>query len=252
LDPSALKDLLEKVYNQSIAPGEAMGFLKNLPFEDMGFAQVDHHRSLRTGLPEVIYCQGKTVDQVVAVMESLLKNGQDVLATRADPQMYEAVKRLDSRAEYNPNGRTIVIRVTQKKPTKGIALILTAGTSDIPVAEEALETAGLLGSAVEALYDVGVAGIHRLLGRKETLERARVIVVVAGMDGALASVVGGMVDKPVIAVPTSVGYGASFGGIAALLTMLNSCAAGVATVNIDNGFGAGCMAHKINMLGEDK
>lgn len=252
MDRSALKELLERVYNRSLQPDQAMELLKDLPFEDIGFAQIDHHRTLRKGFPEVVYCQGKTVDQVVAVVESLRKRNHDVLATRAEPQVYEAVKLVDSRAAYNPIGRTITIRASHKKPTQGMVLVLTAGTSDMPVAEEAVVTADILGSTVETLYDVGVAGIHRLLGRKELLNRARVIVVVAGMDGALASVVGGMVDKPVIAVPTSVGYGASFGGVAALLTMLNSCAAGVATVNIDNGFGAGCMAHMINILGEER
>ncbi len=250
METSALKELLEKIYNRSIEPDQAMELLKDLPFEDMGFAQVDHHRTLRQGFPEVVYCEGKTVDQVVAVVDSLRKRNHGVLATRAEPHVYEAVKLIDDRAEYNPIGRTVTIKTVEKKPTEGMVLILTAGTSDIPVAEEALSTADLLGSAVETLYDVGVAGIHRLLGRREVLNRARVIIVVAGMDGALASVVGGMVDKPVVAVPTSVGYGASFDGVAALLTMLNSCAAGVAVVNIDNGFGAGCMAHMINILGE--
>ncbi len=250
MEPSALKELLERVHNGSLRPDQAMELLRDLPFEDMGFAQIDHHRTLRTGFPEVVYCEGKTVDQVVAVIDSLRKMNHNVLATRAEQHIFEAVKLMDERAEYNPAGKTITIRITRKKPTEGIVLILTAGTSDIPVAEEALATTDLLGSRVEKLYDVGVAGIHRLLGRRELLNQARVIVVVAGMDGALASVVGGMVSKPVIAVPTSVGYGASFGGMAALLTMLNSCAAGVATVNIDNGFGAGCIAHMINMLGE--
>ncbi len=250
METSTLKELLEKIYNRSIEPDQAMELLKDLPFEDMGFAQVDHHRTLRQGFPEVVYCEGKTVDQVVAVVDSLRKRNHDVLATRAEPHVYEAVKLIDDRAEYNPIGRTVTIKTKEKKPTEGVVLILTAGTSDIPVAEEALGTADLLGSAVETLYDVGVAGIHRLLGRREVLNRARVIIVAAGMDGALPSVVGGMVDKPVVAVPTSVGYGASFDGVAALLTMLNSCAAGVAVVNIDNGFGAGCMAHMINILGE--
>lgn len=252
MEPSALKELLEKVYNRSLPPDRAMELLKDLPFEDIGFAQVDHHRTLRKGFPEVVYCQGKTVEQVVAVVDSLRKKNHNVLATRAEHHVYEAVRLMDPRAEYNPIGKTITIRVNSKKPTRGIVLILTAGTSDIPVAEEARVTSDLLGSSVETLYDVGVAGIHRLLGRRDVLSRARVITVVAGMDGALASVVGGIVDKPVIAVPTSIGYGASFGGIAALLTMLNSCAAGVATMNIDNGFGAGCIAHMINMLGEKK
>lgn len=247
-----LKKLLEGVRAGTVDVGKAMHDLKGLPFEDLGFAVVDHHRHLRQGAPEVIYCEGKTVEQVRAIAERMLANGSDVLATRAGFDVADALAALDGRAVYHEAARAVVIRHKKKKPTKGVVLVVSAGTADMPVAEEAAVTAAALGSSVERMYDVGVAGIHRLLGKKESVFSARVIVVVAGMDGALASVVGGLVDKPVIAVPTSVGYGASFGGVAALLTMLNSCASGVSVVNIDNGFGAACMAHKINMLGEKK
>jgi pyridinium-3,5-biscarboxylic acid mononucleotide synthase len=223
-----------------------------MPYEDLGFAQIDHHRGLRQGFPEVVFCQGKTVDQVCQIVQSIRATGSDVLATRAGEEVFTAVQVFFPEAVYHAQARAIVLRSGQRPHTKGLVLVVSAGTSDIPVAEEAAVTAETLGSTTERLYDVGVAGIHRLLDRRDKLFRARVLIVVAGMEGALASVVGGMVDKPVIAVPTSVGYGASFGGIAALLTMLNSCAAGVATVNIDNGFGAGYMAHIINLLGEEE
>ncbi len=228
----------------------ALDRLKHLPFEDVAYAHIDHHRHLRHGMPEVIYCQGKTLDQVLGITQRMLKAGSDILATRASEAVYKAVKKLDSRAVYHKASRAIVIRHQKKKPTKGVILVLTAGTSDIPVAEEAAVTAEMLGSTVQTVYDVGVAGIHRVLSKRDILDSARVIIVVAGMDGALPSVVGGLVDKPVIAVPTSVGYGAGFQGLAPLLTMLNSCASGVAVMNIDNGFGAGVLAHRINLLGE--
>jgi NCAIR mutase (PurE)-related protein len=198
----------------------------------------------------VVFCQGKAVEHVCQIVQRIRATGSDVLATRADPETFAAVQASFPDAVYHAQARAIVLQSGRRPPTKGIVLVISAGTSDIPVAEEAVVTAEALGSTTERLYDVGVAGIHRLLDRREKLFQARVLIVVAGMEGALASVVGGLVDKPVIAVPTSVGYGASFGGIAALLTMLNSCAAGVATVNIDNGFGAGYMAHMINLLGE--
>ncbi len=245
-----LKELLEQVREGKTDVEAALSELRHLPFEDIQFAVVDHHRSLRQGAPEVIYCEGKTPAQIRAIAERMLAKRSDVLATRADKEAYKALKALDRRARYNELARAVVIEHKKRPPTDGLVLIATAGTTDIPVAEEAAVTAQTLGSRVETMYDVGVSGIHRLLGRKEVLASARVIVVAAGMDGALASVVGGLVDKPVIAVPTSVGYGASFGGIAALLTMLNSCAPGVAVMNIDNGFGAGFLAHRINMLGE--
>jgi len=250
MNKDSLKKLLAEVRSGKVDVKDAMTALRHLPFEDIEFAVVDHHRHLRQGAPEVIYCEGKTVPQVRAIAQKMLEQGSDVLATRVDKDVYKSLKALDKRADYNEAARTVVIEHKKKKPTEGTVLIVTAGTPDIPVGEEAAVTARAMGSRVETMYDVGVSGIHRLFSRKDTLYSARVIVVVAGMDGALPSVVGGLVDKPVIAVPTSVGYGASFGGIAALLTMLNSCAPGIAVVNIDNGFGAGCMAHKINMMGE--
>jgi pyridinium-3,5-biscarboxylic acid mononucleotide synthase len=247
-----LRKLLEDIHRQRTTPEEGLEVLRHLPYEDLGFAQIDHHRGLRQGFPEVVFCQGKTVEQVCQIVQRIQATGGDVLATRASQEVFAAVEGLFPEAVYHAQARAIVLRSSQRPHTKGVVLVVSAGTSDIPVAEEAVITAETLGSTTERLYDVGVAGIHRLLDRREKLFQARVLIVVAGMEGALASVVGGLVDKPVIAVPTSVGYGASFGGIAALLTMLNSCAAGVATVNIDNGFGAGYMAHMINLLGEYK
>jgi len=243
-----LKKILERVQSGGLGLDEAMQKLKSLPYEDLGFAVVDHHRHLRQGGPEVIFCEGKTVEQITRIAESMLAHGSDVLATRATPEVADALKSLNKKAAYNGDAGAVVIRRSRKKPGRGRVLVVSAGTADMPVAEESAVTAEFMGSRVERMYDVGVSGIHRLFGRKELIFRARVIVVVAGMDGALPSVVGGLVDKPVIAVPTSVGYGAAFGGLAPLLTMLNSCASGVAVVNIDNGFGAGVMAHKINML----
>ncbi len=226
----------------------ALERLQTLPYEDLGFASVDHHRSLRQGFPEVIFCEGKTPSQVLSIARGVLKKGGPLLATRVEPAVARVLSRLAPRVEYNELARTVVVQ--RRKPVlQGDILVMTAGTSDIPVAEEARVTAGVMGSRVEVLYDVGVAGIHRIFDRHARLRRARVLVVVAGMDGVLPSVVGGLVDRPVIAVPTSRGYGASFGGLAALLTMLNSCAAGVGVLNIDNGFGAGCLAHRINSLG---
>lgn len=250
MQPHLLRQLLEDLHQQRTSPDQAMQVLRHLPYEDLGFAQIDHHRGLRQGFPEVIFCQGKTVKQVCQIVQRIRATGSDVLATRATPEVAAAVQALFPETVYQAEARVIVLQSNPREPTKGTVLIVSAGTSDIPVAEEAAVTAETLGSTTDRLYDVGVAGIHRLLDRRERLFRARVLVVVAGMEGALASVVGGLVDKPVLAVPTSIGYGASFGGIAALLTMLNSCAAGVATLNIDNGFGAGYMAHMINLLGE--
>jgi NCAIR mutase (PurE)-related protein len=252
LQTDLLRQLLEDIRHQRTTPEEGLEILRHLPYEDLGFAQIDHHRGLRQGFPEVVFCQGKTVEQVCQIVRHIRGSGSDVLATRASPDMFAAVKEFFPEAMYRAQGRAIVIQSANRQPTKGIVLIVSAGTSDIPVAEEAAITAETMGSTTERLYDVGVAGIHRLLDRRAKLFQARVLIVIAGMDGALASVVGGLVDKPVIAVPTSIGYGASLGGIAALLTMLNSCAAGVATVNIDNGFGAGYLAHSINILGESE
>jgi hypothetical protein len=225
--------------------------LKTLPYEDLGFAAVDHHRAMRQGMPETIFCDGKTAGQVVEIARRMMRQGGPVLATRVEPSVARALRRLDRRAAHDPLGRTMVLRPprdwgSQSRRGAGHILIITAGTADVPVAEEARVTADVLGDRVTTLYDVGVAGLHRLLDRYDAIEAANVLVVVAGMDGALPSVVGGLVAQPVIAVPTSRGYGASFGGLSALLAMLNSCAAGVGVVNIDNGYGAACLAHRIN------
>jgi hypothetical protein len=250
MDQARLKALLQTVQAGKLDIPAALARLKTLPYEDMGFASVDHHRSLRQGFPEVIFGEGKTRAQIVAIAKGLLKKGGPLLATRVTAEAARALVRLDRRAVYHELARSVVIQRGRPR-LKGDILVMTAGTADIPVAEEARVTAETMGSRVEVLYDVGVAGLHRVLGRHERLLRARVLIVVAGMDGVLPSVVGGLVARPVIAVPTSRGYGASFGGLAALLTMLNSCAAGVGVMNIDNGFGAGCLAHRINMLAED-
>ncbi len=245
-----IRELLEGVRNGSVNVDEAFQKLKDLPFEDIGFAVVDHHRTIRRGFPEVIFCQGKTPDQVVAIGRRMVREGNILLATRADGIVAEELKKEFPEAEHNPVARTVIVRPegkeSRKYEGKGTVLIVSAGTSDIPIAEEAAVTAGVMGNRVERLFDVGVAGIHRLLAHREKLLSASVIVVVAGMEGALASVVSGLVDVPVIGVPTSIGYGASFGGIAALLGMLNSCSAGVTVVNIDNGFGAGYAASLVN------
>lgn len=248
-----LKKLLNDLHKQKLTPQQAIKKLATLPFEDMGFAKVDHHRELRNGMPEVIYCQGKTVAQIKKIIQSMNRAGHSVLATKLPKETFRKLKSfLPKISEYNETAQTLVIEKIKSKKKNGLITIITAGTSDIPIAEEASVTARILGSDTETLFDVGVAGIHRLFNNLEQIRKARVVVVVAGMEGALASVVGGLVDKPIIAVPTSIGYGTSFGGISALLTMLNSCATGIAVVNIDNGFGAGCMAHRINILGEPK
>ncbi|TLY39631.1 MAG: nickel pincer cofactor biosynthesis protein LarB [Nitrospirae bacterium] len=249
MDSVRLKRLLRNLQAGTVGLAAAVERLRTLPYEDLGFATVDHHRSIRQGFPEVVFCEGKTRAQIVAIARDLLKKGGPLLATRVEPDVAAALGRLDRRAVYHDLARVVVIQ-RRKPELRGDILVVTAGTADIPVAEEAKVTAEVMGSRVESLYDVGVAGIHRVLGQQDRLLRARVLVVVAGMDGVLPSVVGGLVDRPVVAVPTSRGYGASFGGLAALLTMLNSCASGVGVMNIDNGFGAGCLAHRINMLGE--
>ncbi|MCL6559373.1 MAG: nickel pincer cofactor biosynthesis protein LarB [Firmicutes bacterium] len=223
-----------------------MEHLKGLPFEDLGFARIDHHRALRRGVPEVIFCQGKTSPRIVEIVRHMLENSAVIMGTRADTTVFEEVKKIAPAAVYHEDARIFVIEQEKLPRNSGTIAVVSAGTSDIPVAEEAAVTAEVFGNMVEWLYDVGVAGIHRLFMNIEVLHRAKVIIVVAGMEGALASVVAGLVDKPVIAVPTSVGYGANFHGLSALLTMLNSCAPGVAVVNIDNGFGAGYLAHLIN------
>ncbi len=252
MDQKKLKELLAGIQKGEVTVNAALRRLRDLPYENVGFAHIDHHRTLRQGTPEVIFCQGKTDAQVLKIVERMLAQGHDVLATRASRELSRKMKKKESRTVYHESSKTMVIQQKRKRKLIGRVLVVSAGTSDIPVAEEAAVTASTLGSRVETLYDVGVAGIHRLFDQRDKIFDARVLVVVAGMEGALASVVGGLVDKPVIAVPTSVGYGASFGGIAALLSMLNSCASGVATVNIDNGFGAGTIAHRINTLGEQK
>jgi len=226
----------------------ALERFRNLPFEDLGFANIDHHRSLRQGFPEVIFGSGKTPDQVAGIVRSMDRNQSNILVTRASAEQYASVQAVVAEAEFNPVARTIAVRKDQTLRGKGTVLVVSAGTSDIPVAEESVVTLQLLGNPVESIYDVGVAGLHRLLNRRERLLSARVIIVAAGMEGALPSVVGGLVSVPVIAVPTSIGYGASFGGVAALLGMLNSCAPNVSVVNIDNGFGAAMVASLINRV----
>lgn len=242
-----LHNILDAVRSGEITIDEAVSKLRDLPYQDIGFAKIDHHRRLRTGFPEVIFCLGKTCDQVVEIIRNLAKHHPTVLATKAEEDVYEAVRRELPNAVYHKAAKIIVIGGPEKTPEDGkYILVVSAGTADIPVAEEAAVTAEAMGSRVERVYDIGVAGIHRLLDQKDKLSNANTIIVVAGMEGALASVVGGLVDKPVIAVPTSVGYGASFDGLAALLSMLNTCAEGVVVVNIDNGFGAGYFAHLVN------
>jgi pyridinium-3,5-biscarboxylic acid mononucleotide synthase len=253
MNQSDLKKLLTDLSKNKLSPSDVMKQLQNLPYQNIDFAKIDHHRELRNGSPEVIYCPGKTVPQIKKIIQSLRKAGSNTLATKLTEDAYKKLKTsLPKNAEYNKQGQTLAIRNTKPFQNKGLIIIITAGTADIPVAEEAAATARLMGSRVETIFDVGVAGLHRLLDNMKKIHKARVLIVVAGMEGALASVVGGLVSQPIVAVPTSIGYGASFGGISALLTMLNSCATGIAVVNIDNGFGAGCMAHRINLLGETK
>ena len=247
MHPDRIRQIIKQVKAGEMSVDQAMEELKNLPFEDMGFAVVDHHRQLRSGFPEVIYCQGKTADQVTAIGRRILEKGGDLLATRADEEMYRSLKVEFPEAVFHQQAGVITVKRGKGGPEmRGAIAVVCAGTSDIPVAEEAAVTAEVLGSEVLRIYDVGVSGLHRLLARRDDLRTATVIIVVAGMEGALASVVGGLVDCPVIGVPTSVGYGASFNGLAALLAMLNSCASGVTVVNIDNGFGAGYAASVIN------
>ena len=247
-----LRAILDKVAAGRMKPETALRKLKHLPFEDIGFARVDHHRALRSGAPEVIYCPGKTTRQVLTLTEALLKAGSDVLATRADRSVYNALKRRWRRAQYHQAARMVCILKPRRPAPVGNVLLVSAGTSDLPVAEEARVTAEALGNRVTVVYDAGVAGIHRLLANAQDIRAANVIIVVAGMEGALASVVGGMAACPVLAVPTSVGYGAHLGGIAPLLTMLNRCAPAVSVVNIDTGFGAGYIASLVNHLAASK
>jgi len=247
---AALRKLLERLQRGGCSVDEALARLRTLPFEDLGFAKVDHHRALRCGFPEVIYGEGKTPTQVEAIFAKRVAAGGNVLVTRASAEAFNAVAQTHAQAEYHEVARAITLRQQPVQPSAGTIAIISAGTADLPVAEEARITAEIMDQATTALYDVGVAGLHRLLAHAEVLHTSQVLIVVAGMEGALASVVGGLVDKPVIAVPTSTGYGASFQGIAPLLTMLNSCAAGVTVVNIDNGFGAGYTAALINRLAD--
>jgi NCAIR mutase (PurE)-related protein len=247
MDDKQLKDLIAGIQSGHVDAEAALLRLKKLPFEDLGYAKVDHHRCLRHGVPEVIYCAGKTVDQVKGIVARMIFHHSNILATRADRGHYESILSITEDCEYHDMARLVVVKPRSVDPVGRIAVV-AAGTSDIPVAEEAAITAATLGNRVERLYDVGVAGLHRLLNSCENLFKANVAIVIAGMEGALASVVGGLVSCPVIGVPTSVGYGASFGGVAALLSMLNSCASGVSVVNIDNGFGAGYQANMINKI----
>jgi len=241
-----IRKLMKGVAKGKLSIDGAVKKMKFLPYEDIGFAKIDHHRALRKGFPEVVFCQNKTTEQVVAIVKKLAAINSNVLATRATEEMFNEVKKHVKNAQYNKISRTIIISSDKNKARKGKILVLSAGTSDISVAEEAAVVAEVMGNNVERIYDVGVAGLHRLLSSKENLEEASVLIIVAGMDGVLPSVVSGLFGKPIIAVPTSVGYGASFKGIAPLLTMLNSCSPGVVVVNIDNGFGAGYFASMIN------
>ena len=249
MTPNELERLLEAVRLETISPAEAhtrvLQFLRQAPFEDLGFAKVDHHRALRTGYPEVVFCQGKTPEQVERIYKSLERHNGNVLLTRAQPDLFARLKKIDDRLAYNEAARTITLEKEGREKT-GSVLVISAGTADIPVAEEAAVTASLSGANVERIYDCGVAGIHRLLAHTGKIQQARCIVAVAGMEGALPSVVGGLAPCPVIAVPTSVGYGTHLNGIAPLFTMLNSCAPNIVVVNIDNGFGAGFTAEMIN------
>jgi len=244
----AIAKLLTQVRRGRVTVDDAMERLRDMPYENLGFARIDHHRPLRQGMPEVIFGRGKTPAQIENLVRRMLRHGHNVLVTRTDAATFERVREVAPQAKFHPLSGAIAIRSERKLRGRGMILVITAGTTDIPVAEEALVTADIMGNRVEPLYDCGVAGLHRLLGESKALKRARVVIVAAGMEGALPSVVGGLVAAPVIAVPTSVGYGASYRGLAALLGMMNSCAPNVAVVNIDNGFGAGYLASVINRL----
>ncbi|OHE55473.1 MAG: 1-(5-phosphoribosyl)-5-amino-4-imidazole-carboxylate carboxylase [Thermodesulfovibrio sp. RBG_19FT_COMBO_42_12] len=247
MDGLKIKKLLSSVKSGKLSIDTAFKKLQHLPYEDLSFAKVDHHRNIRQGIPEVIFADGKRVEDVIGIAQSILKRSKKLLVTKASREVYDSLK--IKNAVFHPLSGTISANGEKKK--RGHILILSAGTSDIPVAEEAAVTASFLGSRVETAYDVGVAGIHRLLNTRKSIDSARVIIVVAGMEGALPSVVGGLTDKPIIAVPTSTGYGTSLSGLTALFAMLNSCVPGIAVMNIDNGFGAGCLAHRINTLCPD-
>ncbi|RQD76772.1 MAG: nickel pincer cofactor biosynthesis protein LarB [Candidatus Syntrophonatronum acetioxidans] len=242
MDDRALLNLLQEIREGTVSVEEGLRLIRSPGYENLGFARVDHQRALRRGFPEVIYCPGKTISQIVRIAKSIGEQGQDILATRAEEEVFEALQASFPNCRYYPRARLVSLQKRKRETLPGKVLVVTAGTADIPVAEEAAETARIMGCQVDKLYDVGVAGLHRLLDNQERLYEATLLIVVAGMEGALASVVGGLVDTPVIAVPTSVGYGANFEGLSSLLAMLNSCASGVTVVNIDNGFGAGFAA----------
>ena len=248
MNRSQIEALLNDVHESRTTVQDALDRLRDMPFEDMGFAKLDHHRALRTGMPEVIFAEGKTLAQVSQIFARMAKAGGNVLATRASRECFDAVSIVEPRATYHETARAITLQQTQAPVGKGNVCVVCAGTSDLPIAEEAAVTARLMGNCVELIADVGVAGIHRLLAQKKSLQTARVLIVCAGMEGALPTVVAGLVNAPVLAVPTSVGYGASFGGVAALLGMLNTCSPNVCVVNIDNGFGAACIASLINHM----
>jgi NCAIR mutase (PurE)-related protein len=248
MTPEEIKKILLEVQEGKSSVDSAMDKLRDLPFEDLGFAKIDHHRQLRTGYPEVIFCAGKTTEQIIKIVERMYDKGSNILGTRATEEVFRQIQAIYTETTYNSEARAFVIKKIPVEETSTYISLITAGTADIPVAEEAAVTAEIFGNKVERIYDVGVAGIHRLYQRLDVIRGGKVIIAVAGMEGALASVVGGLVDKPIIAVPTSVGYGANFQGLSALLTMLNSCSAGVSVVNIDNGFGAGYIAGMINKL----
>lgn len=246
MNQSSLKAILDAYKHGRLEMQQALEVLKDLPFQDLGFAKIDHHRCLRNGFPEMIYGEGKTPDQIQEIIQVLLEKKSNILVTRLSPEKYQAMVPCWDGSAYHPMARVLTIYSHELPKTRGMILVTAAGTSDIGVAEEAALTAEMLGNTVERLYDVGVAGIHRLLAHRDLLEKANIIIAAAGMEGALPSIIGGLVDKPVLAVPTSIGYGASFNGLSALLAMLNSCASGIAVFNIDNGFGAGCFASRLN------
>lgn len=249
MNAEQLKALLTQVKNDDTSVEDALEQLKELPYHDLEYAKVDYHRELRNGFPEVIYSPGKSLDQICGIVTDMLaRTTGNILASRASEEVYEVIRELTPDAVYYKEARSVVVKREPYRVSEGTIAVVSAGTSDIPVAEEAAVTAEVMGNQVKRLYDVGVAGIHRLLDNVDVINHARVIIVVAGMEGALASVVGGLTDKPVVAVPTSIGYGANFGGVSALLGMLTSCAGGIGVVNIDNGFGAACLASKINQL----
>ena len=252
MNEESIRDLLQKVKQGETNLDDAIKRLRDLPFEDLGYAMVDHHRALRRGFPETIFSQGKTFEQIRGIAALLVERSDRIMATRASKEVYEALKGITEPVTYHELARIVVLGKPPATRTQGKILVVSAGTADLPVAEEAAVSCEVMGNTTERLYDVGVAGIHRLLAHRGKLDEARVLIIVAGMDGALPGVVAGLTNRPVIAVPTSVGYGASFGGLAALLTMLNSCATGVSVVNIDNGYGAAYCASLINRQAEEE